>query len=340
MSVHAYETKNGIRYKARYYDHFGLLRSKSGFTTKSEAKRFEEMKRLEKRVGVPGAMLANQETVREAYDDWMRVHVKARLSPVTQECYETLAKLHLLPYLGDVPMVQLCEKPMMLDEWYATLERNGVGPASIKKTIMVLSGVMTAAARWRKVSFNPVLAMPKPRVERKLTISPWSRDEVVRIVDACPDRSSRAIAALCGLAGLRPGEALALGSADLRASQGRILVRASLGTDNKIGPVKTLSQRSVEPDPAIWQYLEDTHGESVVGWTYYQFKSFGKYKFPKLLETLTLPAGRVYDLRHSRASWLIREGMDVVRVAKQMGHSTEMCLRTYAHVFDEARILR
>lgn len=339
MSVHAYETKAGTRYKARYYDHFGISRTKGGFTTKSEAKRFEEMKRLEKRVGVPGAMLANQETVREAYNDWMRVHVKARLSPVTQECYEVLGRLHLLPYLGDVPMVQLCEKPMMLDEWYATLERNGVGPASIKKTIMVLSGVMSAAARWRKVSFNPVLAMPKPRVERKLTISPWSRDEVVRIVEACPDESSQRLLSLVGLAGLRPGESLALQPSDLRQDAGLLLIRTSLGPKG-IGPVKTLSQRSVEPDPAIWQYLEDTHGESVVGWTYQQFKSFGKYKFPKLLESLTLPAGRVYDLRHSRASWLIREGMDVVRVAKQMGHSTEMCLRTYAHVFDEARILR
>lgn len=41
---------------------------------------------------------------------------------------------------------------------------------------------------------------------------------------------------------------------------------------------------------------------------------------------------RPYDLRHSFASLLIREGKSVVDVASQLGHAPTMTLSTYAHV--------
>src|SRR4051794_23482681 len=44
---------------------------------------------------------------------------------------------------------------------------------------------------------------------------------------------------------------------------------------------------------------------------------------------------RPYDLRHSFISLLIHDGLSVVEVARQAGHSPEMTLSTYAHVFDE-----
>ena len=42
-----------------------------------------------------------------------------------------------------------------------------------------------------------------------------------------------------------------------------------------------------------------------------------------------------YDLRHSFVSLLIAEGHNVVEVARQAGHSPNMALDTYAHVFEE-----
>jgi len=48
-----------------------------------------------------------------------------------------------------------------------------------------------------------------------------------------------------------------------------------------------------------------------------------------------LNGARPYDLRSSFVSLLIFEGHTVVEVARQAGHSAEMCLRHYARVFDE-----
>ena len=43
----------------------------------------------------------------------------------------------------------------------------------------------------------------------------------------------------------------------------------------------------------------------------------------------------MYDLRHSFVSPLNHEGVSVVEVARQAGHSPHMALSTYAHVFEE-----
>ena len=42
-----------------------------------------------------------------------------------------------------------------------------------------------------------------------------------------------------------------------------------------------------------------------------------------------------YHLRHSFVSLLIHEGLSVLDVARQAGHSPKVCLDTYAHVFDD-----
>jgi hypothetical protein len=42
-----------------------------------------------------------------------------------------------------------------------------------------------------------------------------------------------------------------------------------------------------------------------------------------------------HDLRHSFVSLPINEGVSIVGVARQAGHSPEECLRTYARTFEE-----
>jgi integrase len=50
-----------------------------------------------------------------------------------------------------------------------------------------------------------------------------------------------------------------------------------------------------------------------------------------------LPKVTFHSLRHSHASALIRAGLDVVRVSRQLGHSQPtITLSTYAHEFEEA----
>ena len=48
-----------------------------------------------------------------------------------------------------------------------------------------------------------------------------------------------------------------------------------------------------------------------------------------------LPYQRPNDLRHSFASLLLHEGRSVIYVARQLGHSAQLTMRTYRHVIEE-----
>ena len=57
--------------------------------------------------------------------------------------------------------------------------------------------------------------------------------------------------------------------------------------------------------------------------------------FGPAAEAAGLANARPYDLRHAYVSLLIREGVSVVEVARQAGHSPTMALDTHGHVFAE-----
>ena len=59
-------------------------------------------------------------------------------------------------------------------------------------------------------------------------------------------------------------------------------------------------------------------------------------RVPPLHENGCYYAGPVpYDLRHSLASLLLHEGRSVIYVARQLGHSAQLTMRTYGHVIEE-----
>jgi integrase len=70
-------------------------------------------------------------------------------------------------------------------------------------------------------------------------------------------------------------------------------------------------------------------------WTDYDWRNWRKRVYKPLAASIGLPESIPYDLRHSFASLLIREGLSVVDVARQMGHSPTVTLNTYSHVFEE-----
>jgi integrase len=61
----------------------------------------------------------------------------------------------------------------------------------------------------------------------------------------------------------------------------------------------------------------------------------GRYFRPALRAAGITDRVRVYDLRHSACSLMIASGLNVIEVAKRMGHSPSMTLDVYGHVFDE-----
>ncbi len=69
-------------------------------------------------------------------------------------------------------------------------------------------------------------------------------------------------------------------------------------------------------------------GDHAEQWSANGFEKWRQRRFSALLAAAGLEDGRTYDLRHSFASLLLHEGRDVIYVARQLGHSAELTLRT------------
>lgn len=148
--------------------------------------------------------------------------------------------------------------------------------------------------------------------------------------------------------GLRPGELWELRGMDVGQKPGRLHVaRSATEVDGVLvtGSTKTGESRDVPilghveimlkhraklagPDGLLFP---DVDGVQVN-----QVEFHWKHVLPAIKHA-GLPKGfRIYDLRHTAASWAIREGASVLAVQRMLGHANPTeTLNTYAHLFDD-----
>jgi integrase len=61
-------------------------------------------------------------------------------------------------------------------------------------------------------------------------------------------------------------------------------------------------------------------------------KHFRRGQWHPALDAAGLPSRRIYDLRHSFATWALDAGLSIFELARYMGTSVEMIDRTYGHL--------
>ena len=135
--------------------------------------------------------------------------------------------------------------------------------------------------------------------------------------------------------GMRRGEAIALQKEDF--TDGWLNVRASQRT-MKEGrkPTKTKQRRNVQIDSVLNDELKPLlkepgnylfGGETALGPTAIDSH------FRKAIKKSGVSPIRLHDLRHSHATWLINQGVNIVAVSRRLGHSSiEQTLQTYTHL--------
>jgi integrase len=95
----------------------------------------------------------------------------------------------------------------------ADLERDGVGPEAVRRTLAMLQGILGRAVEWQLISDNPVKAIRKPRTKRKHAVQVVPPLAVERLRSTLLERGRRldaVLASVLAYAGVRPVEALAL----------------------------------------------------------------------------------------------------------------------------------
>lgn len=147
-------------------------------------------------------------TVGAYLDDWLMR--KRRLRPTARRSYGGHIRLHLKPYLGELPLAGL--RAHHIDGAYEQIraanegKARPTGPGTIRLAHATLRNALNDAVRQRMIPFSPADGVELPEYTRA-EVEPWEAEEVGAFLDrAATDRLS-AMWELVALHGLRRGEA-------------------------------------------------------------------------------------------------------------------------------------
>ena len=286
-------------------------------------------------------------TLDEYAVQWWSLYACPNLTVKTVDGYRRLWAAHVTPTLGSLELGALT--PLLLEQWKAQLLAQGVGPESVKRTMIMLQGALQRAVEWEYLASNPIRRVRKPPSHRRRVVRPLPPEVVEEMREyraARGDMAGATLLSVLAYAGLRPGEALGLTWGAVGA---RTIVVEQAVSMGQLKETKTRRTRSVRllapllddlcafrhtsPDPSASALVfPGARGEP---WSEEAWRSWRRRRFRRAAESAGAVGARPYDLRHSFVSLLIAEGRSIIDIARQAGHSATMTLDTYGHVFDE-----
>jgi integrase len=330
-------------YRVRYRDPAGRQRSKV-FARKVDADGWlhaNETAKQDRRWVDPAAG-------RERFGEWAErwFGTTAALRPTTRRDYRVLLDNQVLPAFAGARLADL--DALAVREWLAGLVGGGLSAKRARKAHQILSQVLDAAVDGGKLARNVAAGVKLPKVQRR-EMHFLDAVQVEAIADAIDPRYSTLVR-VAAYTGLRPCELVALrvGRLDLLRGTARVAEAApEVAGRLAWGGVKTHEARTVRLPRFLCEELgahladrphgaEDLVFTAPLGGPLRESKFVPGY-FKPAVRAVGLPATlRFYDLRHTAASLLIREGASVKAVQRQLGHATaSITLDTYGHLFPD-----
>ncbi len=293
-------------------------------------------------------------TVADFLASWFADVAPGAVGEKSLERYASLIRLQINPHLGTTQLQRL--RPGDVAGWLQTLSKTGLAPRTVRHAHGVLRSALAHATAIEVLDRNVAAAIRAPKVPRA-EIEILDADQVADVLGKLKGHSIYPIAALAIGTGARRGELAALrwndldlGAATVRVERaleqtvGRLAVKA---TKTKAG-CRTISL----PDFAVLA-LRDHRRETLelrlkigAGALPGDHPVFGDHegawpspqritgRWRDALAVRGLPRVTFHSLRHCHASALIAAGLDVVAIARRLGHaSPALTLSVYGHLF-------
>jgi integrase len=341
------------------------LITESGFATKQEATDAEAVRRTEellRQAATGGVAAPMPTTLAMLLAEFMKQHAEENLAPKTVERYREMAA-YIAPELLAMNMTEIT--PLHLSrEWSRLLKCGGhtrksktprpMKPKTVRNIAGLVSSAFVRAIKWGLATTNPVTHSDLPKVRKRIGMAllPSEQDRLIEC--ATGPWCLPAFLDMAAATGARRGEVLALRWSDVRGMI--VLIDRSL-CQTRDGLVfkstKTEEPRKVELPPSMMAGLEahrlrQDEFRRQFGLDYRLDLDLifaspdGSPLMPnsvsstvsRLCRKLGLPKGAsLHVLRHSHASLLLADGVDLATVSARLGHSS---VRTTADIYSHA----
>ena len=263
----------------------------------------------------------------------------------TQKNHRHILDKHLLPWFGEVPIVEVTRQEVQA--YVAHLTRRGYAPKTVDHIHDVLSAVLRTAVKWGHLQENPArdVDLPKLRtVQPKWALSVAQAGALLEVLSGLP----RTMVGLALLSGLRRGELFALRWRDLDEQPGMLLVREAVYEGTFDTPKTEAGVRQIPLSPSACSLVESwrltsrstDHDALVFGtWSGKPISPNNisrRWLYPAC-EGLGLRRATWLTFRRTYSSWAHEKGVPGKVIAQLMGHAkVDTTLNVYAQVLDES----
>jgi integrase len=310
----------------------------------------------------------SRQPVRAYLDEWLD---GLRLRPGTVASYRRNLRVHVVPYIGAVPLASLTAA--RISAMYRELERSGradlkeprgLSPRTVRYCHTILSAALSAAVKERRLARNPA-ADAKPPTAREAKapeMQCWTTGQLAAFLRWSAERSEHhPLWAVLAATGMRRGEALALRWRDIGLDAATVSVRRSAGVVRNRGEAPAIVEgdtksgrpRVIDLDAATVAVLRaycKARGAMALQLARDDALVFGDIEGrPRYPEGVSrrfgtdiarcrkagadLPVIRLHDLRHTHATILLSAREPVHVVSQRLGHASSVVTMTvYAHV--------
>ncbi|MFF2909177.1 tyrosine recombinase XerC [Paenibacillus sp. NPDC057934] len=300
---------------------------------------------------------SNRMTVSEFLDHWMDNYVKYNCEETTAYGYRNILYKHVVPYLGVIELQKL--QPRHIQDYYKYLmDEKGLSPNTVRKHHANIRKALDYGLKQQFVHRNVADAVSLPR-SNKFEGKAYTKEQLSILLNLVKDTKLELPVYLSAYLGLRRSEITGLMWEKGVDMQNRILhiktVRTSAGKSIVIKKPKTdKSQRTLYIDDEVYELLAKTKvkqdeykkmfGKDYVDSGYVFTRDDGipfrvntvTEQFSDFLKKNNLPKIRLHDLRHTFASILNFEGVDLKSISEALGHSDiGTTNKIYTHLFDK-----
>lgn len=329
--------KNG-KYFIDYYDENNKRKRKAvGASIKIAKDTLEDIKAKVRRrkLGIEAVDETKNMTIFELFDEFI-VHSKTDHAPSSQKRYRAIID-HFKEFAKDYPIPSQISRisPKAFDDYKAFRKDQGAANKTINIELGLFRSIFYLAIKWRYLKENPLKGIKMLKDDKHVKPRFLSKEECRLLLENCGDDLYPIFYTLLNT-GVRKGELENLEWKDIDFDRRKIKLRVKdhwrpKTTEREIpinnGLLDILKKHRIKKKGSLVFHRPD--GQSIE-----------PNSLRKKLMTITKRCGfpdvtKLHTLRHTFASYLVMNGVDLPTVKKLMGHSNIDTTMIYSHLADE-----
>ncbi len=264
-------------------------------------------------------------TLKHLMDKFMIEHAP-KVSKHMQKGYSSHLN-HLIPFFGDLNLTSIT--PKNISRYKVLRRQKGAKPATINRELAMLSKAFSLAVKeWEWLRENPVSKVPKEKEDNKR--DRWlTQEDESRIVKYCP-KWIRDIVVFDLNTGLRQDELLSLEWSRVSFTRETILINKTKSGKPRTVPlnriaINILNEKAEEKIRSLKNLVFPTcNGTKIL-------PSNLRRAFYCALRKAEIENFKFHDIRHTFATRLAQNGIDLYKIANLLGHEDVRMTQRYAH---------